>query len=247
MSFPSHILHGWEYDRADGHLPDGGGATLEQSYESFTVDDLLDWAWKKYGDRMTFASSFGAEDLVILDRIMKRIPTMDVFFLDTGLHFEETYRTIERLEEYYGRSFTRLLPKLTLLEQKERFGDELWKRDPDLCCHMRKVDPLKEYLSSFSAWITGIRREQSPTRANAKKVEWDRKFQLVKINPLADWAMKEVWNYVMKNNLPYNPLYDRNYPSIGCAVCTLPVKPGEGQRSGRWKGFTKIECGLHQS
>ncbi|CCQ94872.1 putative phospho-adenylylsulfate sulfotransferase [[Clostridium] ultunense Esp] len=215
-------------------------------YEHYTALELIHWAWEKYGSGLTFASSFGKEDLVILDLLMRHHPQVDIFFLDTDLHFQETYGTISRLETHYGRTFTRVKPFLSLKEQTLRHGEALWSRDPDFCCNLRKVEPLKKYLSSFSAWITGIRREQSPTRAHMKKVEWDRKFQLVKMNPLVDWTEKEVWSYIMERNLPYNPLHDRNYPSIGCAVCTRPVKQGEGMRSGRWSGFNKVECGLHQ-
>lgn len=219
---------------------------MDHTYESMTVREVLMWGVHKYGEKITFASSFGAEDVVILDHMMEIAPKADIFFLDTALHFKETYETIERLEEHYQRAFRRLTPDFTLAEQERRFGDRLWERDPDLCCHMRKVEPLRKYLSAFAAWITGIRREQAQTRAGAKKVEWDHKFQLVKINPLVDWTDKEVWRYILGHHLPYNPLHDQNYPSIGCAVCTHPVKPGGDQRSGRWMGKEKIECGLHR-
>jgi len=130
-------------------------------------------------------------------------------------------------------------------EQAELYGDELWARQPDLCCATRKVEPLQRALGEVDAWVTGVRRDQAPTRANAKKVEWDEKFGLVKANPLADWTLKEVWAYIHEHDVPYNPLHDRNFPSIGCTHCTRPVMPGEDPRAGRWAGQDKVECGLH--
>jgi phosphoadenosine phosphosulfate reductase len=139
----------------------------------------------------------------------------------------------------------RLRPRLSPQQQAEQHGEGLWLRRPDECCGIRKIDPLKERLLKSSAWITGIRREQSPTRANAHKVEWDKKFDLVKVNPLADWSEGEVWAYLRSRRVPYNPLHDRSYPSIGCVHCTRAVLPDEDHRAGRWSGFAKTECGLH--
>lgn len=196
--------------------------------------------------RLTLACSFGAEDVVLVDMLQKINPNVDIFYLDTNVHFAETYETRDRLEQHYGTKFVQVLPKLTLDEQAEKFGDELWKSDANQCCNIRKVDPLTDILKNYDAWITGIRRDQAPTRANAKKVEYDVKFGLIKFNPLASWTSEDVWNYIRENNIIYNPLHDRNYPSIGCTHCTRPVAEGEDPRAGRWATIEKTECGLHK-
>jgi phosphoadenosine phosphosulfate reductase len=139
----------------------------------------------------------------------------------------------------------KLKSDLTPEEQERLYGTALWSRDPDACCNLRKVEPLRKKLSGLRAWVTSIRREQTPARASALKVEWDAKFHLVKINPLADWTTGKVWRYIHDHNLSYNPLHDRGYPSIGCTHCTRSVQPGEDARAGRWPGFNKTECGLH--
>lgn len=214
--------------------------------ESKSPQDVLVWAMEEYGSSLVLASSFGAEDVVLIDMLHKLAPTVPVFYLDTNKHFKETYETRDRLQERYGASFLQVLPQLTLEEQAAKHGDRLWEKDPNLCCQIRKVEPLQRILAEYEAWITGIRREQSPTRANAKKVEWDEKFNLVKFNPLADWTHNQVWEYIHQHDVPYNPLHDQHYPSIGCEVCTRQVMPGEDPRAGRWSGFAKTECGLHK-
>ncbi|EST55165.1 phosphoadenosine phosphosulfate reductase [Brevibacillus panacihumi W25] len=214
--------------------------------ESKSPQDVLVWAMEEYGSSLVLASSFGAEDVVLIDMLHRLAPTVPVFYLDTNKHFKETYETRDRLQERYGASFLQVLPQLTLEEQAAKHGDRLWEKDPNLCCQIRKVEPLQRILAEYEAWITGIRREQSPTRANAKKVEWDEKFNLVKFNPLADWTHNQVWEYIHQHDVPYNPLHDQHYPSIGCEVCTRQVMPGEDPRAGRWSGFAKTECGLHK-
>ncbi|WP_409177923.1 phosphoadenylyl-sulfate reductase [Brevibacillus fortis] len=208
--------------------------------------DVLVNAVENYAASLILAASFGAEDVVLIDMLHKLAPTIPAFYLDTNIHFAETYDTRDKLQARYGMTFIQVQPQLTLTEQAEKHGDKLWEREPNLCCEIRKVEPLKRVLSNYQAWITGIRREQSPTRANTKKVEWDEKFNLVKFNPLADWTEAQVWEYIHANDVPYNPLHDRNYPSIGCRVCTRAVMPGQDSRSGRWAGFEKTECGLHK-
>ncbi|MDR7317914.1 phosphoadenylyl-sulfate reductase [Brevibacillus nitrificans] len=208
--------------------------------------DVLVTAVENYASGLVLASSFGAEDVVLIDMLHKLAPTIPVFYLDTNKHFNETYDTRDRLQERYGTTFIQVLPQITLEEQAQQHGDMLWEREPNLCCEIRKVEPLKRVLSQYQAWVTGIRREQAPTRANAKKVEWDEKFNLVKFNPLADWTEPQVWEYIHANDVPYNPLHDRNFPSIGCSVCTRAVLPGLDPRSGRWAGHEKTECGLHK-
>ncbi len=214
-------------------------------FENQSPEALVRFAIEQFPN-ITLACSFGAEDVVLVDMLYKVNPNIDIFYLDTNVHFNETYETRDRLEQHYGKKFVQVLPKLTLDEQKVQFGDELWKSNPNQCCNIRKVDPLTDVLKNYDAWITGIRRDQAPTRANAKKAEYDVKFGLVKFNPLASWTSEDVWNYIRANNIIYNPLHDQNYPSIGCEHCTRPVAAGEDPRAGRWAESEKTECGLHQ-
>ncbi|NQX64253.1 phosphoadenylyl-sulfate reductase [Paenibacillus qinlingensis] len=216
-----------------------------EEFENQSPEAILKLAVDTFGS-LTLACSFGAEDVVLVDMLQKINPNVDIFYLDTNVHFDETYETKERLEKHYGTKFIQVLPKLTLNEQAEKFGDELWKSDANQCCNIRKVDPLTEILGKYDAWITGIRRDQAPTRANAKKVEYDVKFGLIKFNPLASWTSEDVWQYIRDNDVIYNPLHDRNYPSIGCTHCTRQVAEGEDPRAGRWASIEKTECGLHK-
>jgi len=220
-------------------------AEAAETYEHQSPEALLEYAVKTFPN-IVFACSFGAEDVVLVDMLQKVSPKTDIFYLDTDFHFAETYETRDRIAAHYGINFIQVKSHLTPEEQAEQYGPELWKRDPNACCNLRKVEPLTRILGKYDAWITGIRRDQAPTRANAKKVEYDTKFGLVKFNPLASWTSEDVWNYIRKHNVNYNPLHDRNYPSIGCEHCTRPVKPGEDPRAGRWSGFDKTECGLHK-
>ncbi len=181
----------------------------------------------------------------MVDMLARVAPDVDIFYLDTGLLFPETYATRDRLVARYGIRPLQVLPALTLEAQAEAHGADLWATRPDLCCHIRKVEPLARALAGRRAWLTGVRRDQAPTRANAPLIEWDRKFGLVKANPLAFWSVAQVWAYIRLHNVPFNPLHDQGYPSIGCAPCTRPVSPGEDPRAGRWAGFVKTECGIH--
>lgn len=209
--------------------------------------DVLKWAFREYGNDIVYACSFGAEGIVLIDLISKVNKQAQIIFLDTGLHFVETYDLIEQVKERYPTlQITMVKPKLSLTEQFEKYGGELWKENPNLCCQLRKVDPLKEALSGVKAWISGLRREQSITRRNTQYINRDDKFQNIKICPLIHWTWEEIMTYIELNKLPYNPLHDNGYPSIGCAPCTLPVKDSEDSRAGRWAGLSKIECGLHQ-
>jgi phosphoadenosine phosphosulfate reductase len=207
---------------------------------------ILAWAYQQFGDRITLASSFGLEDVALIDMAAQVVPCPDVFMLDTDLLFHETYQTVQAIQARYRVRLRRIRPSLSLAEQADQYGDDLWARDPDLCCRLRKVLPLNEALDGYAAWITGIRREQSPTRAAALAVEWDGSHGLVKVNPLVLWSTAEVWQWVRDHDVPYNPLHDQGFPSIGCMPCTRAVKPGEDLRAGRWSGFEKKECGLHQ-
>lgn len=209
--------------------------------------EVIRWGVEKLGTRhLAFACSFGCEDVALVDMLMRVDPDVDIFYLDTNLHFQETYQVRDRLMEKYQKEFIRVSPSLSLEKQQKIYGEKLWKKNPDLCCEIRKVKPLKQFLVSYGGWITGIRREQSITRAQTEVIEWDHAFELVKINPLAYWTTEQVWSYIMENQIPYNPLHDQQYPSIGCMPCTRPVKPGEDLRAGRWAESNKTECGLHQ-
>lgn len=222
---------------------------MAQHLSNANLTQILEWAIRKFGEKLTLACSFGAEDVVLVDAL-QRIPggkKVDIFYLDTDLHFPETYETRDRLEERYGIRFKRVTPDLTLDEQQASYGPALWRQDPNRCCYLRKVQPLEKTLSEYDAWMTGIRREQSPTRRKAQIVEVDQRFRLTKVNPLVHWTSEDVWAYIRERDVPYNPLHDERYPSIGCAPCTRPVHEGEDLRSGRWSGFQKTECGLHQT
>jgi phosphoadenosine phosphosulfate reductase len=209
--------------------------------------DTLKWAYQEYKDDIVYSCSFGAEGIVLIDLIHKINKQARIIFLDTGLHFPETYELIEKVKERYpSLQITKLKPKLNVEEQAKWYGEELWIDNPNLCCHMRKVVPLKEALSSVSAWISGLRRDQSPTRSNTQYINKDEKFHKVKICPLIYWSWEEIMTYIHLNQLPYNPLHDQGYPSIGCAPCTHSVTDFRDQRSGRWVGNAKTECGLHE-
>jgi phosphoadenosine phosphosulfate reductase len=213
--------------------------------EEATPEEIIQYAVLTFPN-LTFACSFGAEDVVLVDMLQKISPSTDIFYLDTDFHFQETYDTRDQMKARYNLDFVRVSPLITPEEQAAEHGEELWKTDPNTCCGIRKVEPLTRILSQYDAWITGIRRDQAPTRANSKKVEYDEKFGLVKFNPLASWTSEDVWNYIRTHEVLYNPLHDRNYPSIGCEQCTREVLPGEDPRAGRWSGNEKTECGLHQ-
>jgi phosphoadenosine phosphosulfate reductase len=206
-----------------------------------SAEEILAHVVAEHHPRLALACSFQKEEAVLLDLLLAIEPEARVFTLDTAVLFEETYETWRRIEERYGiriESFS----GMTLDEQAARFGDRLWEREPDRCCGIRKVAPLKQALSTVDAWITGLRREQSPTRANAPKLGWDKAHDIWKASPLAEWTDRDVWRYISDHDLPYNPLHDRGYASIGCTHCT---RPGDG-RDGRWAGNAKIECGLHE-
>mgnify|MGYP003929036603 FL=1 len=219
---------------------------INAELEDVTPQEIIKWAVDRFGDGLILACSFGGiSGMAILDMAVKIKPDIDVFYIDTDFLFPETHQTKEEAIKRYGIKPIAFKTKLTPEAQAEKYGDELWKRNPDLCCHIRKVEPTREALKGRSAWITGLRRDQSSTRRNVRPVEWDYKFGLYKINPLAYWNEKEVWRYIFKHNVPYNPLHDQGYPSIGCTHCTSPVYGSEDSRAGRWAGTGKVECGLH--
>ena len=206
---------------------------VEPAVQDLGAADVIAWALERHApERIGLACSFQKEEAVLVDLLLAAEPEARIFSLDTGVLFPETYATWKAVEERYGISVEAF---------RGEWIDGLWATAPDRCCALRKVEPLGRALATLDCWITGLRREQSPTRASAPKVEWDAKHDLWKLNPLADWTERDVWRYIAEHDLPYNPLHDRDYASIGCTHCTLP---GSG-REGRWAGRDKTECGLH--
>ena len=224
-------------------------AALNQSLEGQTPQKVLETALEQYGVQIILACSFGAEDVVLADMMLRINPRSVLFYLDTDFLFPETYAVRDRVIKHYqlqDEQIIHMKSALSPAEQAAQYGEGLWLRNPDQCCELRKIEPLTRVLSNYSAWITGIRRDQSPTRANAGLIEWDPKFGLVKFNPLAAWSWDQVWEYIHRENVPYNELHDQHFPSIGCTHCTAPVMPGDDPRSGRWQSSSKTECGLHR-
>ncbi len=228
------------------------GDVLGDRFERSGAEEVLGWALAEYHPRIGFASSFGAEDVVVIDMLVRRQPSARVFTLDTGRLPEETYRLIDAVRERYGLAVEVYAPRADAVEALVReHGVNLFYRSVELrkrCCGVRKVEPLTRALAGLTAWITGLRREQAVTRTAVRKVEVDADHGgIVKVNPLADWTWEQVWDYIRTHGLPYNALHDQGYPSIGCAPCTRAVAPGEDLRAGRWwweRPDTK-ECGLH--
>ena len=225
-----------------------------QLSSSFYIQDetkgaltVLEWAYQTFSDEdIVYASSFGAEAIVLIDLISQVKPDASIVFLDTDLHFPETYEVINRIEERFkDLKIEKRKPALTLDEQREQYGSALWKREPNKCCEIRKVIPLREVLLSKGAWISGLRREQSPTRAKTNFFNEDKKFENIKICPLIHWTHDEVWSHIHNKKLPFNRLHEQGYPSIGCFPCTQAVSGGGDSREGRWSGTEKTECGLH--
>ncbi|MDP2689077.1 MAG: phosphoadenylyl-sulfate reductase [Deltaproteobacteria bacterium] len=218
---------------------------VSDGLEGRPPQEALQWVADNF-ERSEFALACSLAELVLLDMLVKIRKDARIFVIDTGLLFKETYALKEKAEKRYGISLEVYSSPVSLERMEEEHGPELWKTDPDRCCAIRKVIPLKEALSGLKVWITGIRREQAPTRADVPIVGWDDKYGLIKVNPLAGWTRKQVWDYICANDVPYNELLDKGYPSIGCEKCTQKAKSGEDPRSGRWAGFEKTECGLHK-
>lgn len=218
---------------------------LAEKLEGCPPQETIQWAFDEFGTWLTIATGFGAEGVALIDMAANINSQPDIFFLDTDFLFAETYELRRRIESRYGIRIRAVKPELTPEAQDEQFGPRLWSRDPDLCCRLRKLEPLEDALKGRRAWMTAIRRDQSPARETAQIVEWDYRWQIVKINPLAGWTKRDVWDYIELNDLPYNPLHNDGYPSIGCTHCTRAVLPGEDDRAGRWPEHAKSECGLH--
>ncbi len=222
-------------------LAERGAAELDGA----SADDLLRWTDENFGADYVVASNM--QDAVLVSMAAKVRPGVDVLFLDTGYHFVETIGTRDAVEAVYDVNIVNVTAENSVARQDELFGKDLFARDPGDCCRMRKVEPLGKALSGYSAWVTGIRRVEAPTRANAPLISWDQAFNLVKINPIAAWTDEEIQAYIDANDILVNPLVFDGYPSIGCAPCTSKPAEGADPRSGRWAGSSKTECGLHAS
>jgi len=222
-------------------LAERGAAELEGA----SALDLLRWTDENFGGNYVVASNM--QDAVLVDLAAKVRPGVDVLFLDTGYHFVETIGTRDAVEAVYDINVVNVTAENTVEKQDELFGKDLFAREPNECCRMRKVEPLGKALRGYTAWVTGIRRVEAPTRANAPLISWDKAFGLVKINPIATWSDDEMQAYIDANDVLVNPLVFEGYPSIGCAPCTAKPAEGADPRSGRWAGLSKTECGLHAS
>lgn len=223
-------------------------AWLEQEsarLEGASAEEILTWAVNNYQDRFTMATGLGPEGCVIISMLAKIDPKVYIFNLDTGYQFRETLELRDRIAEKYGIVVDLQRPELTVEKYEAAHGGPVYRTDSDRCCFDRKVTVLHRVARNFDAWATGIRRDQSPTRADTPVLRWDKKFGLVKVSPLATWTKGDVWKRILNEQVPYNPLHDLGYPSIGCWPCTRAVLPGEDERAGRWTGTAKTECGLH--
>jgi phosphoadenosine phosphosulfate reductase len=210
-----------------------------------TPEAILKWAVERFFPRLTMATAFGPEGNCIIHMLAGIEPRVRIFNLETGYQFPETLELRERIKEKYGIEVELVRAEATVKEYEDEHGGPLYAIRPDQCCEDRKIIPLRQAVLGYEAWISAIRKEQTGERGKASVVQWDAKFNLVKINPLLHWTKKDVWNFIAKNAVPYNPLHDRGYPSIGCWPCTAPAGEGEEERAGRWRGTGKKECGLH--
>ena len=212
--------------------------------EAMSAEEVLLWGYETFGDKLCLTCSWQKQSSVLVHMVSELGLDVPVIELDTGLFFAETYETREKLVARYGLELIRP-DVITVAEQHKQEGPNLWETNPDRCCHVRKVEPLERVLKDFDAWISGIRREQSLTRKDAQRVEFSDRYEVWKVQPLVDWDAKRVDAYIHVNEIPYNPLHDAGYPSIGCIPCTRPVSRDQDERAGRWADSDKIECGIH--
>ncbi len=218
---------------------------LAQGLESASPQDILRWSCAAFGRRLAIVTSFQITGIATLHMLQAIAPRTPVLTLDTGLLFPETLDLITQLETRFELDLRRVKPRQTLKQQARDYGDRLWERNPDRCCHIRKTIPLREALHGFEAWVAGLRRDQSEARAHTPVVSRDRRNGLIKIAPFANWTGAQVWDYIHAHDLPYNALHDQGYPSIGCWTCTHPALTKDDSRGGRWARHDKTECGIH--
>jgi phosphoadenosine phosphosulfate reductase len=220
-------------------------AAASEELASAAPQEVLFWAVRRFYPRLTMATAFGAEGCCLIHMLADIEPRVRIFNLDTGYQFAETLQLRETIRERYGIAVDMVRPETTVAEYEADHGGPIYDIRPDQCCHDRKVLPLRRAVLGYEAWVSAIRRDQTEHRARAGVVQPDPKFGLVKVNPLLNWTKKDVWGFIFKHQVPYNPLHDQGYPSIGCWPCTRPVRPGDDERAGRWAGKVKKECGLH--
>ena len=231
---------------APGTAPGAHPISTDLAALTESATAIIEQTVSTFPGRVALSCSFGGPSgMVLLDLALKIEPAIDVFVTDTELLFPETYALLERVERRYGITVDRVRPAQSVAVQNAAHGDALWARDPDACCGLRKVEPLRKYLRNYDAWMTAIRRDQSSTRAATPVRAWDMAAQVVKIAPLADWTEERVWDYVRDNDVSVNTLHYDGYPSIGCTHCTRRADAGDASRAGRWAGFDKVECGIH--
>jgi phosphoadenosine phosphosulfate reductase len=222
-----------------------GITSASRILESEEPEQILRWAVETYHPRLTMATAFGAEGCCLIHMLAEIEPGVRVFNLETGYQFPETLELRERIKERYGIEVEFVRPEMSVTEYEAEHGGPLYRIRPDQCCYDRKILPLRRAVAGYAAWISAIRKDQTAHRAAAGVVQWDAKFNLVKVNPLLNWTQREVWAFLIKNDVPYNPLHNQGYPSIGCWPCTQPALAGQDERAGRWAGTAKKECGLH--
>lgn len=220
-------------------------AAMNANLQEKSPPEVLRWAVEWFHPRLTMATAFGAEGCCLIHMLADIEPKVRIFNLDTGYQFPETLAVRDRIRERYGIDVELVQAETSVPEYEAEHGGPLYRHRPDQCCHDRKLVPLRRAVVGYDAWISSIRSDQTEHRAAAGVVQWDAKFGLVKVNPLLSWTKRDVWSFIMKHDVPYNPLHDQGYPSIGCWPCTRPVQPGEDERAGRWSGSDKKECGLH--
>jgi phosphoadenosine phosphosulfate reductase len=220
-------------------------AEINATLADATPEETLQWGVERFGSRLTMATAFGPEGCILIHLLSQVGPKVRVFNLDTGYQFAETLELRDRLADRYGIEVEMVRAEKSTAEYEAEHGGPLYATNSDQCCYDRKIVPLRRALVGYEAWITAIRADQSPDRAYAKKIGWDKKFGLAKINPLLKWTRRDVWAFIVANKIPYNPLHDVGYPSVGCFPCTKAVTAGDDERAGRWAGQAKTECGLH--
>lgn len=217
------------------------------SLESATPAEVIRYAVDRFAPKFTMATAFGPEGMTIIHMLSEIAPETPIFNLETGYQFDETLQLRERVKQRYGMEVEFKYPETTVEQYEAANGGPVYASDPNRCCFDRKLKVLHNAARGYHAWASAIRRDQSPDRAKAAIVGWDRKFQLVKVSPLANWTKKDVWGLITQHDIPYNPLHDQGFMSIGCRPCTRATGVGEDERAGRWSGFQKTECGLHSS
>lgn len=246
-----HVLRAFSFFLESGVAGmDGTEIEHPPAGEEASPDRVVAWMLERFAERrLVLTTAFGMEGCALIDMVARHGRPIPVIWLDTGFLFPETHRLRERLAARYPHlGFENRGTAVSPEEQEALHGPELWRRDPDACCRIRKVDPMREALRGVDVWVTGVTRSQSPARARTRVVEWDWQYEVLKVSPLAGWERAQVWEYVRAHDVPYNELHERGYPTVGCTHCTVPVigaTPGSYRRDGRWPGMKKTECGLH--